>query len=86
VSVPHRNEVSKVGSQDEIREVIPNINVARNPNIARIKNLELLRDNKIMFPHSKSKQEFEIEKMKLIKLHEESALKALIAKSHELMN
>lgn len=86
VSVPHRNEVSKVGSRDEQREVIPDKKAALNPSQSRLKHLQDLRDNKITFPQSKSKQEFEIEKMKLIKLHEDTTMKAWKAKSHELVN
>ena len=83
VSVPHRNEVSKVGSRDEQREVIPDIKTALNPSQQRLQHLKDLRDNKIVYPQSKSKQEFEVEKVKQIKMFEEASQKAWKAKSHE---
>lgn len=64
--------MSLVGSKDENREVIlPDICEIINPSTARKKNLEELRDNKIIYPRNKSKEEHEIYKLIEIKKHEE---------------
>ena len=67
VSIAHRNEVSKIGTKDDQREVIkPNPDVINNPHPKRTEALYQLRDGLTFFAQKPSTAEFDQEKERLV--------------------